>query len=38
MNGEILEMKDDEVLVHYTGFAKKFDRWIPLRPSHILKQ
>lgn len=38
MNAEILEIKPDQVKVHYSGYARKFDAWIPNSPDRLVKQ
>lgn len=38
LNGEVLELKENEVFVKYTGYHNKFNRWVPNNPSHILHQ
>eukprot|EP00742_Colponemidia_sp_Colp-10_P004703 GILJ01005016.1.p1 GENE.GILJ01005016.1~~GILJ01005016.1.p1 ORF type:complete len:538 (-),score=65.74 GILJ01005016.1:200-1813(-) len=37
-NGEILELSSDKALIHYTGFASKWDEWISLTSPRLLKQ
>lgn len=38
MNGEVIEIKPDQIKVHFSGFARKFDAWISTNPDNVVKQ
>lgn len=38
LNGEVLQLKSEGILIHYTGYANKFDRLVQNQPDQILKQ
>jgi len=38
LNAEVLELTDTQAKVHYSGYHRKFDRWVELSSDCILKQ
>jgi OTU domain-containing protein 5 len=38
MNAEVLEAKPEQIKVHFSGFGRKFDAWVPNSPDRVVKQ
>jgi len=38
LNAEVVEVLDEALRVHFTGFNKKFDETVPNTPNRVLKQ
>lgn len=38
LNAEVVEVLDEGLRVHFTGFNKKFDETVPNTPDRVLKQ
>lgn len=37
-NGEITNIENNSVFIHFTGFAAKYDEWIDLASGRVQKQ
>ena len=38
LNGEVQNIRDNEVFIHYTGYVAKYDEWIDLASGRVQKQ
>lgn len=36
LEGEVIAINENQVLIHYNGFSKKWDTWMPMNSPHIL--